>query len=728
MNIFNNLSIKHKLIILILIITLFATGIGFTIVFIKTVKDEKNNLINNVTMNAKLIAEYCVTGLIFERTSAVQDALIKLETTSYIQNGFVFDSNGRLFTHWNRDSLDSFVSGIVYSDKPSHFFDGDYLIVSQPVIFNNQRYGTLVLQASTQVIDDKINQILSSIFIGMAVIILLAYIFGRLFQNIMLLPILNLASAAKDVYQKGDYSVRVQKVSPDEIGVLYDEFNYMLEQIELRSIERDKAEKALRESEQRYRDLIQNQGEGIVVVDDREYITFTNPAADKIFGYSAGKLIGKNLSEFLSHDDFSIVMHQTNERKHGETGTYELEIDNAGHEKRSILVTATPKFDDNNNYRGAFGVVRDITERKIMENALRESEEKFRSVAETLNAAIYILKDNRFIYTNPGFERITGYSSTEIAFLTFDQLIHPDYRDIIASNNKNEAAVPRYEVKILRKGYEERWIDLSSTSLNFSGHICQLGTAFDISFRKQAETELIQAKEKAEKADRLKSEFLAQMSHEIRTPVNAILSFTSLLREEFESKVSEDLRSSFMIIDNGGRRLIRTIDMILSMSQIQAGSFEITLIEMDIVRDVLSGLILEFSNPAKVKKLELSLKNRTDNAKIIGDKYTTAQVFQNLIDNAVKYTPAGKIEVIVYKTEKHELCVDIKDTGIGISHEYIPNLFSPFSQEDTGYTRRFEGNGLGLSLVKKYVEMNNAEIRVVSEKNKGTTFTVIFKI
>lgn len=728
MNLLKNISIKHKLIIVILIVTLLATGVGFTIVYIKTVKDEKNNLISNVTMNAKLIAEYCVTGLIFERTSAVKDALNKLETTSYIENAFVFDINGRFFTDWNRDSLNVSVSNITYTDKPAYFFEGNFLIVSQPISLNSQRYGTLILQASTQVINDKKNQILSSILIGMAVIILLAYIIGRLSRDVILLPILNLASAAKDVYQKGDYSVRVQKTSSDEIGALYDEFNYMLEQIELRSKERDKAEKALRDSEKRYRDLIQNQGEGIVVVDEREYITFTNPAADKIFGVAEGMLLGRNLSEFLSHDDFSVVMHQSKERKRGETGTYELEIMNGSKEKRNLLITATPKYDDYNTYHGAFGVVRDITERKTMENALRESEEKFRSVAETINAAIYILKDSRFIYINPGFERITGYTKAEIKDVTFEGLIHPEFRNLLTANYRTDSITPRHELKIIRKNCEERWIDLSTTSLNFSGYMCQLGTAFDISVRKQAEVELIQAKEKAEKADRLKSEFLAQMSHEIRTPVNAILSFTSLLREEFENKVSDDLRSSFMIIDNGGRRLIRTIDMILSMSQIQAGSFEVTLIELDIVKEVLSGLLLEFSNPARVKKLDLSLKNRAENTSIIGDRYTIAQVFQNLIDNAVKYTSAGKIEVIVYKTDKHELCVDVKDTGIGISQEYIPNLFSPFSQEDSGYTRRFEGNGLGLSLVKKYVEMNNAEIRCISEKNKGTTFTVIFKI
>jgi signal transduction histidine kinase len=182
-----------------------------------------------------------------------------------------------------------------------------------------------------------------------------------------------------------------------------------------------------------------------------------------------------------------------------------------------------------------------------------------------------------------------------------------------------------------------------------------------------------------------------------------------------------------MIIENGGKRLIRTIDMVLNMSEIQAGALEISMTEFDIVSEVLTVLMMEFKNQAKVKNLKLDLIVDVDDAIIKGDKYTVAQIFQNLIDNALKYTSKGKVEVVVYRNENNFICVDVKDTGIGISKEFLPDLFIPFSQEDTGYTRRFEGTGLGLSLVSKYIEINNAEIFVQSEKGEGTTFTVLFK-
>ncbi len=242
----------------------------------------------------------------------------------------------------------------------------------------------------------------------------------------------------------------------------------------------------------------------------------------------------------------------------------------------------------------------------------------------------------------------------------------------------------------------------------------------------KAKDEAEKAKEEAIKANELKSNFLAQMSHEIRTPINTILSFTSLLKHELFDTVDDDLKESFDIIDSGSRRLIRTIDSILNMSQMQAGTYEPNLRDIDI-NETIIGVISELKSAANEKGLALTFEREKSNNFIIGDEYTLSQLFVNLIENAIKYTEKGYVKIEIVNSENGSVIVNVKDSGIGISEEYLEKLFEPFSQEDMGYTRQFEGNGLGLALVKEYCELNQGNIFVQSKKGKGSVFSVSLK-
>lgn len=378
---------------------------------------------------------------------------------------------------------------------------------------------------------------------------------------------------------------------------------------------------------------------------------------------------------------------------------------------------------------------------------LQEAEERLdKAITEAPYPIIMYTSDGQVLKVNNAFMEITGYSYEDVADLDrWLTLAHgKDAAKVrmaikgvfseMQSNGTVRGKSGEYPIYI-KDGSIRIW-EFSAAYLGRlpDGRDYIMSIASDMTERKMAEDilvkqkeELIKANELAKESEKLKTDFLAQMSHEIRTPINTILNYFYLIREEVQSYIDEELRYSFSAIENSSRRLIRTIDLILNMSQVQGGHVDVHFRENDIVKDVLFPVIQDNEQQAKSKGLKLELDVKTSQPVITYDHYTTSQIFSNIIDNAIKYTQIGVVTVSVYRDENNKLCVDIKDTGIGMSEEFKANLFKPFRQEEMGYTRRFDGNGLGLALVKKYCEINDAEIKVCSEKEKGSIFTVEFR-
>ena len=340
-------------------------------------------------------------------------------------------------------------------------------------------------------------------------------------------------------------------------------------------------------------------------------------------------------------------------------------------------------------------------------------------------------KNGKIEYVNPKFTEIKGYTLNEVI---------GEYPNILKSNSSTEEFYKDIWETILagktwqgeflnkKKNGELIWENsLISPILNSKNEIINyVLVKEDITQKKKMHDELVTAKNKAENADKLKSEFLAQMSHEIRTPLNSILSFTSLLEEETKDFIPEDLSSVFNGIQNSGNRLIRTISLIINASEIYTKTYEPNYTDIDIFENVLSKIIHEREKEINNKNLNLILDNKAESVKICVDEYGAFQIFENLIDNAIKFTKVGFIKVAVQE-EDDKLIVSIKDSGIGISEDYLSEIYSFFSQEDSGYSRKYDGNGLGLAMVKSYCEMNRAEIEIESEKNIGSEFRILFR-
>ena len=500
--------------------------------------------------------------------------------------------------------------------------------------------------------------------------------------------------------------------------------------IKLDVTERKKTEDKLRESEEKYRTLAEAAHEMIFIVNGKGLVTYANSFTAAQFNSTTDQIIGFPLSKFLQEESLS---HQlANIQKVFDTSeAHYIESEIILPDKNLWLGTwLVPVKDKSGIVKEVLGIARDITARVNVEHALIESEERFRTVFEHSSIGIYrSTKEGKLLLANPAMLKILGYSSFEE--VNKPNIVHnylnKNDRELFQTIIEKDKVIRGFETQLVREDGQIITVTISSRLVKNSktGEYFYEGVTEDITERKASENALIIAKEKAEQSDKIKTEFLAQISHEIRTPINVILSFTNLIQDEIKDIATDEVKSHFKLINQAGRRITRTIDMILNMSEIQIGSFELIKKRFDLFQDLLEEQGKEFASLAAEKNLEFELIKKTENTHIVADLYSIQQIFDNLLNNAIKYTPKGKVEVIV-EPVNDRLCVSIKDTGIGISQEYLPHLFEPFSQEEHGYTRRFEGNGLGLALVKKYCEFNMLDISVESKKNRGTTFKVLF--
>jgi PAS domain S-box-containing protein len=479
--------------------------------------------------------------------------------------------------------------------------------------------------------------------------------------------------------------------------------------------------------------LMQNMDEAIVVTDLQDNIVFVNNSFIKYYGYKFDEVCNYHISILFpvhSHNYlFKTILFETH------NGGWKGEA--VGKKKNGIetLVSIKSKqlFDMNSFKHFNFYTISEDSGETFAEVFGEYYEANLKVILDNIIESIIIIDDELKIkwYNKKAFDTIFEKFETKIRTnLIFHELIPVDQRSVF-NNYIQEAFLGNQnslieEIKTTNTSafFEFRFIPI----IHESGMKSLVQISFNIISSQKIEfaKEIIKVKNEAEKIDRLKTEFLAQMSHEIRTPINSVLSFTTLLKEEVSGFLSEEQQSIFKYIDSGGKRLIRTIDMILNMSQLQTGNYEYELKETDIADGWLESILLEFRSAAKEKNLNLIFTKLINSAVTTIDQYTTEQIFVNIIDNAIKYTHKGEVEIILYRNIGGYICVDVKDTGVGISKEYMPHLFTPFSQEEMGYTRRYDGNGLGLALVKRYSEINNIEIMINSEKNKGSTFTVIF--
>jgi hypothetical protein len=492
------------------------------------------------------------------------------------------------------------------------------------------------------------------------------------------------------------------------------------------------AEAALKESEEKYRVMIETSPDPVVTSDLKGDITYVSDAMLKCYGYnSADEIIGKSAFDLIHQDDRDKALSNLEKTfKEGKFLDAEYTSIRKNGELFHTLLSASVIHNAKNEPTGFIAVIKDISRLKKIQHELVTAKQMAEKSEAKSNSLISAIPDMMFVFNKDGI--ITDYHTEE------ETRLYAKPGQFV--NKKIDDVLPGYIVKLTYKAIKEVLetgktfeyeyelpindeISFFNARMVYLNKNSTLSIVRDITQAKQAKQEIIKAKEKAEESDRLKTAFLANMSHEIRTPMNGIVGFAELLREG-----NLPLNKSQKYIDiicSNGEYLLQLINDIIDAAKIEANQLNIGNNSFNL-NQLLNEIFVLFKTDHEYQRKErvnLILDQKTDEPfTIMSDETRIKQIINNLINNAIKFTDEGEVH-FGYKLQADDnLLFYVSDTGIGIPIDYQDKIFSRFWQAETGDDKKHGGTGLGLAISKGLIELLGGDIWFDSEPNTGTTF------
>lgn len=508
-------------------------------------------------------------------------------------------------------------------------------------------------------------------------------------------------------------------------------------------------EEALRESESMVRSILRAAPVGVLILQDR-VVRSANRYWCEVFGYEEEEIVGRStLMVYESESEWrrvgEVLYGSLAER--GEAFAETRMLCRDGSIRYVSLSVALLRPDDPS--AGVVEIVHDISDRKESEQALQESERKYRELVELANSIILRWsRDGRITFLNEYGQSFFGYSTEEILGRHVMGTIVPmtdnngkDMGGLIEGICADPSAFERNVNENMRRNGERVWIAWTNRFvLDSRGQAIEiLSVGADITEQKRAEEairelnvrlekmveertkELALARDRAEEADRTKSAFLAIMSHELRTPLNSIIGFTGIILMELAGPLNGEQRKQLEMVRNSARHLLALINDVLDISKIEAGQLTVSQEAFDPLASIekVTGIVRPL---AEKKGLDFTVETSGKMDPLVSDPRRVEQILLNLLNNAIKFTEQGSVTLHA-SIEAGALCISVTDTGIGIREEDLGKLFQPFRQIDTGLSRQHEGTGLGLAICRKLAGLLGGEITVRSEWGKGSVFT-----
>ncbi len=495
----------------------------------------------------------------------------------------------------------------------------------------------------------------------------------------------------------------------------------LLEDLRNENAARKAGEEALRISEEKYRSIFENVQDVFYQTNLSGIVLEISPSIKHFSEFNREDILGQPVySLYAEPKDRDILLKSI--RKSGELRDYELKLRTKTGDIRYVSINARLITDPEGNPHHIDGAIRDITERIMAEKQIKLLSQ---AISQSPVTIVITDKNGNIEYANPKFTEITGYSLDEIRgrnprLLQSGNQTREFYRemwDTILSGKDWHG-----EFQNRKKNGDSYWESAVISSLvNSEGEISHfIGIKEDVTEKRKLMIDLVEAKDRAEESDRLKSAFLANMSHEIRTPMNGILGFAGLLKEP--ELTGAEQQKYIRIIEKSGARMLNIINDIVTIAKIESGQMEMYISETN-VNEQIEYIYTFFKPEAEQKGLELSCSKPLSKelAVISTDREKLYAILTGLVKNAIKFCDRGQVS-FGYTLKDRDLEFFVKDTGIGIPPDRLQAIFKSFVQADISDKRAFQGAGLGLSISKAFVEMLGGSIRVESSEGKGSVF------
>jgi PAS domain S-box-containing protein len=483
------------------------------------------------------------------------------------------------------------------------------------------------------------------------------------------------------------------------------------------------AETELKESKAKFQSLVEDINDAIFEIDSTGILTYLSPAISAITGFEASHYTGKSLFNFIYDKDLQNAQEKfKNIIYKGMINPFEFRINTKKGELVWLRTSSKPIIKEGETVC-IRGIAVDITDRKLAGEKIRKL-----SIAIEQSPVCIIITDlqGTITYANSVIKKFTGYTSEELMgknprIFSSGEKPKDEYKilwDTICSGKEWKG-----EFHNKKKTGQLYWESVSISPIldEFGEMTHYLAVKEDITERRKLNSDLIEAKVRAEASDKLKTAFLNNISHEVRTPLNGILGFSEFV---LQPDLQQEEKDSYLeILNESSERLVNTITNYMDISVIVSGNIIVKSKPVDLML-ILENIYEKFLPKCKTKNLDFIKQFPSDTkSPLISDEGLLEKVLFHLLDNAIKFTIKGSITFGGHYTNG-EIELFVQDTGSGIDLEAQSSVFQIFMQEDVANTRGYEGSGLGLSIAKGFVELMGGRIRMESKKSKGSTFYV----